>query len=153
MYYVLSDTNNIVVSVTMSMTACIFMLIAIFNILYMIYQSTDAVQQGRPALYPSLKAHSSYLPTLLFPKRTMPYCLTESELTTREWLERVSISIKARSHVCYFPYLMQAGYQFRLASQLSVATRSQLARAMSTVAVADPADRDAARCFHDAEMG
>ena len=47
---VLSDTNNIVVSPTMSMTACIFTLIAIFNILYMIYKSTDAVQQGRPAI-------------------------------------------------------------------------------------------------------
>ena len=41
---VLSDTNNIVVSPTMSMTACIFTLIAIFNIIYRIYQSTDAVQ-------------------------------------------------------------------------------------------------------------
>ena len=46
---VLSDTNNIVVSPTMSMTACIFTLITIFFILYMIYKSTDAVQQGRLA--------------------------------------------------------------------------------------------------------
>ena len=45
---VLSDTNNIVVSPTMSMTACIFTLIAIFNILYMIYEKTDAVQLLRP---------------------------------------------------------------------------------------------------------
>ena len=44
-----SDTSNIAVSPTMSMTASIFTLIAICNILYMIYQSTDALQLGRPA--------------------------------------------------------------------------------------------------------
>ena len=44
-----SDTSNSAVSPTMSMTASIFTLIAICNILYMIYQSTDALQQGRLA--------------------------------------------------------------------------------------------------------
>ena len=43
------DTSAIAVSPTMSMTASIFTLVCISNILYMIYQTTDGLQQGRLA--------------------------------------------------------------------------------------------------------
>ena len=87
-----SDTSYIAVSPTMSMTASIFTLIAIFNILYMIYQSTDALQLGRPAgsgaqIFPKM-------PHVHLPHQAQE--LTTSSSTGARGLGRSSRNHKAR---------------------------------------------------------
>ena len=87
-----SDTSNIAVSPTMSMTASIFTLICISNILYMIYQSTDGLQQGRLAgsgaqIFPKMP-HVHLLP--------QAQELTTSSSTGARGLGRSSRNHKAR---------------------------------------------------------
>lgn len=84
-----SDTSNIAVSPTMSMTASIFTLVCISNILYMIYQSTDGLQQGRLAGFGAQ----------IFPKMPHVHLLPQAqELTTSSSTGARGLGRSSRNH-------------------------------------------------------